>query len=131
MITLRGSPVRRPVVVSRKVPHFPGRGRHSPLRPPVIRTIRRCTCQAVTTNHRGGRRAFPPAMPTPFLSEDLTIIRAAVEGARVTNSHGDESISFYDTMSQYGLLALGPRRRGATRGSLVIRRTMAINQADP
>ena len=57
--------LRRPVVVSRKAPHFPGRGGHSPLRRPVARTISRCTCQKDTTNHRGGRRALPPAMLTP------------------------------------------------------------------
>ena len=71
-MTLRGLPLRRPLVVSRKAPHFPGRGGHSPLRPPLARTIRRCTCQAATTNHRGGRRPLPPARPTP-LAEDLTI----------------------------------------------------------
>src|ERR671924_1186693 len=63
MITLRGLPLRRPLVVSRMAPHFPSRGGHSPLRRPVIRKIHRCTCQAVTTNHRGGTRALPPARP--------------------------------------------------------------------
>src|ERR671918_430001 len=72
MITLRCLPLRRPLVVSRKAPHFPGRGGHSPLRRPVARTISRCRCQKDTTNHRGGRRALPEAMPTP-LAEDLTI----------------------------------------------------------
>lgn len=62
MITLRGSPLRRPFVVSRRAPHFPGRGRHSPLRPPLARTIPRCTYQAITTNHRGGKRSLPPAI---------------------------------------------------------------------
>ena len=37
-----------------------------PLAPSTARTIDRCTCQAVTTNHRGGKRAFPSAMPVPF-----------------------------------------------------------------
>src|ERR687891_2592032 len=63
MITLRGLPLRRPVVVRRKAPHFPGRGGHSPLRLPVARTIHRCTCQKDTTTHRGGSRALAPAIP--------------------------------------------------------------------
>src|ERR671919_214049 len=77
MITLRGLPLRRPVVVSRKAPHFPGRGGHSPLRLLVIRTNSRCTCQKVTTNHRGGTRALPPAMPAPPLADHLTIALSA------------------------------------------------------
>jgi hypothetical protein len=48
--------------VSRKVPHLPGRGGHSPLRAPLTRTIHRCRCQKVTTTHRGGRRALPVAI---------------------------------------------------------------------
>src|SRR4030095_3910682 len=36
------------------------------MRRPVPRTIQRCTCQALTTNHRGGRRALPPAIHTPL-----------------------------------------------------------------
>src|ERR671919_230103 len=81
MITLRGLPLRRPVVVSRKAPHFPGRGGHRPLRLLVIRTNSRCTCQKVTTNHRGGTRALPPAMPAPPLADHLTIALSA-SGAR-------------------------------------------------
>src|SRR5919106_745354 len=77
MITLRGLPLRRPVVVSRKAPHFPGRGGHSPLRLLVIRTNSRCTCQKVTTNHRGGTRALPPAMPAPPVADHLTIALSA------------------------------------------------------
>src|SRR5918992_769504 len=81
MITLRCLPLRRPVVVSRNAPHFPGRGRHNPLRRPVARTISRCTCQKDTTNHRGGRRALLPAMPLLPLADDLTI-PARVPAAR-------------------------------------------------
>jgi hypothetical protein len=36
-----------------------GRGGHNPMRPPLARTIRRCTRQNVLMNHRGGRRASP------------------------------------------------------------------------
>jgi hypothetical protein len=54
------------------VPYLPGRGGHSPLRPPLTRTIHRCRCQKVTTNHRGGRRALPAAMPSPSPADDLT-----------------------------------------------------------
>src|ERR671919_2392732 len=83
MITLRGLPLRRPVVVSRKAPHFPGRGGHRPLRLLVIRTNSRCTCQKVTTNHRGGTRALPPAMPAPPLADHLTIALSASGHSRI------------------------------------------------
>jgi hypothetical protein len=43
----------------------------------LLERIRRCTCQAVTTNHRGGRRALPPAMPTPPLADDASDSEAA------------------------------------------------------
>src|ERR671918_900819 len=91
MITLRGLPLRRPVVVSRKAPHFPGRGGHSPLRLLVIRTNSRCTCQKVTTNHRGGSRALPPAMPTPPLSGDLTIAPSATGAQQEATLRGSPS----------------------------------------
>jgi hypothetical protein len=43
----------------RLLPSSPGRGGHSPLRARLARTINRCTYQVVTTNHRGGTRAYP------------------------------------------------------------------------
>ena len=51
-------PVRRPVVVSRSVPHPPGFGRHKPNRPRVTRNRARCPCQKDTMNQRGGNRAW-------------------------------------------------------------------------
>jgi len=57
MTTRRGIPLRRPVVVSRSVPHPPGFGRHKPNRPPVARNSARWPCQKATMNQRGGSRA--------------------------------------------------------------------------
>jgi hypothetical protein len=47
-------------------PTCPGAEAIVPLRRPLARTIHRCTCQAVTTNHRGGTRALELAMRTPL-----------------------------------------------------------------
>jgi hypothetical protein len=55
-MTLRGRPVRRPVVVRRSVPQRPGLGRHSPSRPPVTRWIVRWVDQARRMMKRGGSR---------------------------------------------------------------------------
>src|SRR5919109_3290477 len=73
MITLRGVPLRLPFVVSRKAPHFPGRGGHSPLRRPLARTIQSVH---VPGGHdepprREARLAFGHARSS--LDDDLTI----------------------------------------------------------
>jgi hypothetical protein len=53
------------------------------LRPLVARTIHRCTCQAVTTNHRGGTRTLPPAMPDSLAEDGLTIASASERDRRI------------------------------------------------
>ena len=57
MTTCLGTPLRRPVVVSRSVPHRPAFGLHRPNRPPVARNSARWAHQKATMNQRGGSGA--------------------------------------------------------------------------
>src|SRR5436309_10628405 len=84
---MRSLPLFRPTVCRRSVPHFSGVARQIPRRPPVSRTMARCTAHAIRMNQFGGSRPGLPrasaisvtSLRAAFMSlVDLALMRAGV-----------------------------------------------------